>query len=471
VKSIPSLTRTEMRAARLHDAAEKSDEPRALQAGGKEFSSGRSAAVIVTRDGKSASHDLHLAPPASQYLRNFIAPVGILALALLLTEHLSSVPVPLRALLSYGPPIVLIAGMLVSLSFKRGRALFAMLSLSAAYLAYHFQLQFGLDSFESRTVFAAICLFVPFNIVVYSLIQERGALNSYGIRRIALILLECIFVFATIVDDRAALTDALYYPLFSDTGFWDARIPHIALLVFGGALIAITTIGIIRNSVVDAAFSGAIVAFAVACNAMSSPDGFAVYIMAAGGMIAVAVLQDSYRMAFHDDLTGLPGRRALNERLLSLSGQYTIAMVDVDHFKAFNDKWGHDVGDQVLKLVASRLGYPGRGGEAFRYGGEEFTLVFPGRRLEEVLPRLETLRRDIEGYRFLMRDAERSDKEDGKARAEASFSYATRTLVSVTVSIGAAERSDRVMTTDDVLKAADKALYRAKEAGRNRVST
>jgi len=75
----------------------------------------------------------------------------------------------------------------------------------------------------------------------------------------------------------------------------------------------------------------------------------------------------------------LPSRRALIERLPSLGRRYTVAMVDVDHFKNFNDTYGHDAGDQVLRMVASRLGEVSGGGTAFRYGGEEFTILFPGK--------------------------------------------------------------------------------------------
>jgi GGDEF domain-containing protein len=71
-------------------------------------------------------------------------------------------------------------------------------------------------------------------------------------------------------------------------------------------------------------------------------------------MIAAAVAHEAYQMAFRDELTGLPGRRALNERMQRLGRNYVIAMSDVDHFKKFNDTHGHDVGDQVLRLVASR---------------------------------------------------------------------------------------------------------------------
>ncbi|HAG79498.1 MAG TPA: GGDEF domain-containing protein, partial [Pseudomonas sp.] len=72
-------------------------------------------------------------------------------------------------------------------------------------------------------------------------------------------------------------------------------------------------------------------------------------------MLVTAIAHEAYLMAFRDELTGLPGRRALNERLQRLGRQYVLAMADVDHFKRFNDTYGHDVGDQVLKMVASRL--------------------------------------------------------------------------------------------------------------------
>jgi diguanylate cyclase (GGDEF)-like protein len=265
-----------------------------------------------------------------------------------------------------------------------------------------------------------------------------------------------------------AITDLLLFPVFGGRGDWDAHIPQLGLVITAFALLVTTANAIARNSAVDAAFSAAIVAFAVACAASSAPDGFAIYIAAAGGMLTVGVLQDSHRMAFQDDLTGLPGRRALNERMLSLVGHYTIAMVDIDHFKSFNDRWGHDVGDQVLKLVASHLRHPGRGGAAYRYGGEEFAILFPGKRLMQVLPRLQALCHDIATYRFLMREGRRFELDGVPARALVTDT-ATRTPASVTVSIGVAERSHRHATPTDVINAADAALYRAKAEGRNRV--
>lgn len=182
-------------------------------------------------------------------------------------------------------------------------------------------------------------------------------------------------------------------------------------------------------------------------------------------MLVVAIAQEAYQMAFRDELTGLPGRRALNERLQRLGRQYVIAMADVDRFKAFNDTHGHDVGDQVLRLVASRLRKVGGGGRAYRYGGEEFALVFPGRDLQQCLPHLEAVRQAVESYPLQLRDKASRPKagEQGRQRR----SGITNEAVSVTISIGVAERLPTQRSPDEVIKTADQALYSAKGAGRN----
>ncbi|MBS7664257.1 GGDEF domain-containing protein [Pseudomonas lalucatii] len=182
-------------------------------------------------------------------------------------------------------------------------------------------------------------------------------------------------------------------------------------------------------------------------------------------MLVAAVAHEAYQMAFRDELTGLPGRRALNERLQRLPRHYVIAMADVDHFKKFNDSHGHDVGDQVLRLVASQLRKVGGGGQAYRYGGEEFTLVFPGRTLDECLPHLEAVRQAVEGYRLQLRDKQQRPRDDRQGRARRGSAAAGE--VSVTLSMGVAEREARQGNPEEVIKAADEALYSAKSAGRN----
>ncbi|MCG5499372.1 GGDEF domain-containing protein [Ectothiorhodospira lacustris] len=184
-------------------------------------------------------------------------------------------------------------------------------------------------------------------------------------------------------------------------------------------------------------------------------------------ILAIAVVHESFQMAFRDDLTGLPGRRALNERMQRLGRRYAIAMTDVDHFKKFNDTHGHDLGDQVLRVVAARLRKVSGGGRAYRYGGEEFTIVFPGKTAEQCIPHLEAVREAIETYEIAIRDeaSRPGSKQEGRARR----GQGKQRTVSVTISMGVAERSPDRPDPESVIKAADQALYAAKQAGRNQV--
>src|SRR5881409_2028762 len=208
-----------------------------------------------------------------------------------------------------------------------------------------------------------------------------------------------------------------------------------------------------------------LVAVFAALSWLAPGPGQEIWLATAGLILVVAVVEASYMMAYRDGLTELPGRRALNEALPRLSGQFSVAMVDVDHFKRFNDTYGHDAGDHVLRLVASRLAHAPGGGTAYRYGGEEFAVIYPGKGAEECMPHLEELREIVETSRFTMRRRFRP-----RNKANAPKGKKTREAIVITVSIGVAEKDQRHATADQVIQAADKALYRAKEAGRNRVS-
>jgi PleD family two-component response regulator len=149
-------------------------------------------------------------------------------------------------------------------------------------------------------------------------------------------------------------------------------------------------------------------------------------------------------------------------------------MLDVDHFKKFNDTHGHDVGDQVLQMVASQIKKVQGGGKAYRYGGEEFTVVFNNKSEEDAVYFLDQVRKSIEDYEMVIRQQERApdaadDQGSKKSRKRGSYRNADK-KVSVTISIGVCERG-RGEQPDQILKKADEALYRAKKGGRNRVAT
>jgi len=210
----------------------------------------------------------------------------------------------------------------------------------------------------------------------------------------------------------------------------------------------------------DGAFLGALAATVWTLHQGAPEPATVAYWSAAAAMLALGVVQESYRMAYLDELTELPGRRALKEALLKLGPAYTIAMLDVDHFKKFNDTYGHDAGDQVLRMVADRLRQVGGGGRPYRYGGEEFTVLFPGKRVSEVEGVLEELRQSVADRPFRVRGAGRAPNRRGKGGGEE---------VPVTISIGVAQRNANRGRPEAVMEAADQALYQAKEKGRNRV--
>ncbi|MGB0715540.1 MAG: GGDEF domain-containing response regulator [Phycisphaerae bacterium] len=161
------------------------------------------------------------------------------------------------------------------------------------------------------------------------------------------------------------------------------------------------------------------------------------------------------QQAITDSLTGLPNRRAAMDQLKTMwSGavrrdqSLCAAMIDIDHFKNFNDTYGHDVGDKVLKIVAHTLTKAARDCDpVFRLGGEEFLVLCPQANESQAVVAAERLRQAIE-----------ESKLDVNGES-----------LTITASIGVAERTPDMARQDDLIKIADEALYAAKRNGRNRV--
>lgn len=244
-------------------------------------------------------------------------------------------------------------------------------------------------------------------------------------------------------------------------------LPRAGLIAFASAALVLGVSVAWRRGPIEAALLGTL---AASFAALSDSGAATAYDLAAGGLIlGLSLVESAFSLAFEDGLTGLPARRALEETLRHLGRAYSIAMVDLDHFKKVNDRHGHEVGDQVLKLVAGKLGRVGGGGKAFRYGGEEFSVVFAGKAAAEAEPHLEALRRSVAERPFEVRSPSRPKKKPKKTRGTSGGASKSQAL-RVTVSIGLAEKNDKHRQPEDVMKAADKALYRSKKAGRNRVT-
>jgi len=338
-------------------------------------------------------------------------------------------------------------------------------------------LELGAESFAARAVYTAAIVFVPLNVLMSLLLPERGV-SFYGDHRWFLAIgAEVMLTIWIAASGRSDLSGVAWQEVLDHWLLRYPPAPFLGRLLFCAALTAAIWRAWPKKDTVVSPLSigtgGALIAFFIGCEWAHNEAVFGVYTAAAGVILVVAMLQESHRLAFNDELTGLPGRRALLEAMAGLGPRYAIAMADVDHFKSFNDTHGHDVGDQVLKLVAARLAQVGGGGRAFRYGGEEFTVLFKDKTLGEALPQLEAIRQSVEDYRMAVRGESRpKKKEEGeKLRGPGGDeSLPPEKMLSVTVSIGAAEPRGEAVTPMQILKAADEALYRAKRGGRNRVS-
>jgi diguanylate cyclase (GGDEF)-like protein len=401
-------------------------------------------------------------------LAHFAVPAALLAAAFALVFYSAALPASLAGLKVYAPYIVFGVGAALAVGFNRGRALLALITLAAAYAAQQLWLQKGLQGPPARAVYAALIVFVPLNLAALAMLRERGIFNRHGAARLAVIAAQAVLTAWVVRASQTGIADWVYGTFLDPAPISAGRIPQLGTAVIGVSLVGAMAATVVKRSPLGAAFAGAIVAFSIAAHVPNASVTFSAFIAAAELMVAVAVLQDTFRMAFRDELTALPSRRALNERLAGLGRDYAVAMVDVDHFKGFNDTYGHDIGDQVLKMVAAHIAEVGGGGLAYRYGGEEFTILFPGKAAEEAIPYLEMLREEIEGYHMAMRGGDRPRRPRGAKRQRGG--WRGRNAVSVTVSIGIAERTDRLDTPQAVIEAADRALYRAKQKGRNQVS-
>jgi diguanylate cyclase (GGDEF)-like protein len=202
----------------------------------------------------------------------------------------------------------------------------------------------------------------------------------------------------------------------------------------------------------------------LALNHVGTPSMAMVYFSIASGAILLSVILNSYNLAYLDELTELPSRRALKQQLMAMGKRYSIAMIDIDHFKQFNDRFGHDIGDQALRKVAKHLRQVTGGGKVYRFGGEEFTIVFSNKEAHEVLVHVDALREAIENNPFYVRSKRRP-----RTRPEEPVKPDKIRKVKITISAGIAQRAEQHTDPFEVIKSADKALYTAKRAGRNRV--
>ena len=374
----------------------------------------------------------------SERLKSLLVPLFILVSSIYASLYVSRLPSLWFDLLPLLPLILAGVAILLAWHFNKGRVLILVFLLLIPKLYGDF------DQDASLTAYLVVSCFC---IALLGFVQERGFFNRFAINRILFVLMLVCWCYAI---ERSWVSFAfLDYAFFHTSVTWSTVLLWCVLVVSSSAIGAAWWLS---GDAFRACGLMSIVSLLIISHFAISDIQFDALLSAQFLLWVWFLLMESHRMAYLDDMTKLPGRRALNEKLVGLPKHYALAMVDVDHFKKFNDTYGHDMGDKVLKNVANQLKRCSSPGRAFRYGGEEFTVVFRNR-LDEAEDVLELVRESIQEALVQVFDPKKKKEIE----------------VSVTVSIGVAF-ADVGEFPESVLKRADDALYQSKKKGRNRVS-
>ena len=372
------------------------------------------------------------------------------------------------------------AAALLGLLFVQSRIVWISLLMAATTFLEHQAAFVARDPARARALAILASSLLPCLIPLFYRLNDRGIFTARGARRAALVAVTLFILLLGPLWLREVLSESDRLLLRPMSAF--IPLPALALLatVLGLPFLVAprehespnlgTCLGFALL-----AFLGGLCFTSTLWPASRAPAALLLPMSACGLIMLLAVLESAWRHANVDELTDLPNRRALRHHFRCLGENYSLAVLDLDHFKRVNDEHGHDVGDQVLRFVAAQLKRL-TSSTAYRFGGEEFVIVCEDHALESFAQAMERLRESIAEHPFRLRAPDRPQRKPRKSSKTAQKPKARPApppahTIAITVSMGVARRLPRHAVPHDVLQTADKALYRAKEEGRNRICT
>ncbi|KUJ71945.1 GGDEF domain-containing protein [Thiomicrospira sp. WB1] len=355
---------------------------------------------------------------------------------------------PMLALqsLTWLPYLLALLSAFISLFLNRFQPILLVMALST----YCFFLSYGLPQWPTQflILYPLLAFAMPCHLLLLRLLPEKG-FHHFGWIVFQGLLWLTPFVVVLVGVQLLPHPDWswLFWPVATEWIHltWSALAITVLILLVWLARLAFAS----HRRLLDLAMPFVLVMAMMGLNSAADAATLAWWASLATLAVLLAMVFDAHHLAYTDTLTGLKGRRALFESFAGLGRRYAIAMMDIDHFKKFNDRYGHETGDRVLQAVATHLKQSGMS-RVYRYGGEEFTLVFPGKTAREALPVLESVRERIANKPLLVQDKTGQKK-----------------TVRVTASFGVAEKDAQNGAPEAVMQAADAYLYQAKKAGRN----
>jgi diguanylate cyclase (GGDEF)-like protein len=330
----------------------------------------------------------------------------------------------------------------VSWHFNRNRFIFIIIPLLLMHIGFEY-----LSAKKATDLFFYSSLLYPLHLLIFLSLKERGLFSIWGIIKIAFFIFEIAVVLYFIYYPNVDLLALLKIKLFA-VSFYPLKDLSIAIGIFVTFVMSILVM-FNRYLIYNSSFLIIILTFYAGFYFLKISHANELSLLAIGVIIFALLIRESYNLAFYDELTSLPGRRALVEDMAKLGIKYSLSMIDIDHFKKFNDTYGHDTGDEVLKMVAMKLAKVSGGGKAYRYGGEEFVLLFPSKEVDDAFLHTDILRDVIAKSPFNVRN-----KESSK-------------VIYINISSGVVQKNSKDKDPFAVMKRADNALYKAKKAGRN----
>ena len=409
----------------------------------------------------------------SSTIFRLVLPLSCAAIALLLRYLLADQSLNstshLDFLLLQLPYILLGLAALMALLTNHALEAGISISLLCAYWLIQSFLQSPLNAQPASQIFYLLTLLSPTLLITYALLPQSSCLQLQGLLALMLTPLIIVFIVGLLAINQQLFLASAASAL--SNGLMGTYLSTLSWLLYFSAIGLCLGLSLyqqqsIHNSVLGCSLMSLITYGWIQLNSVSA------FMFSDMGLLlcinlTISLLQIGYR----DDLTQIGNRRALQQTAKTLRGPYSVAMVDADYFKKINDQFGHELGDQALRVIASLLAQTAEGGKPFRYGGEEFCLLFKGKTEQQVLDTLEACRQAIANYDMVVRDKQQRPKKlkQGEPRRGASK---RKSNLRLTVSIGVAS-SDKATSGnsinpfEQVLKSADKALYRAKASGRN----
>ncbi|NAZ97248.1 GGDEF domain-containing protein [Vibrio toranzoniae] len=365
------------------------------------------------------------------------------------------------------PYILLSVAVMLCHTFKQGRMAMVSVTMLVAYFIIQVRLQSPLNTGTTLLELSLLAALLPVTCLLVYAFPDNGV-NSKSMLLYGLVLVLFMVWTQLIVSHFHAGGFESWSEgiLFVVRDF--SKLP-LVLVLYSLCLLGLTSILVlVYNRAIDVVVYSAILLASCTFIFFDVQYISSTMFSLSGTLIIIYVMSASHDMAFNDQLTNIPGRHALEVDMKHLGRKYSMAMVDIDHFKKFNDTYGHDIGDDVLKLVARVLKETTGGAKAYRYGGEEFTIIFKGKYTEQVKEHLQALISEVQNYDITIRNAhERPDDHEVGMKKRGKNSKPAD-VVNVTVSIGLAD-STTTRQPEEVLKLADNALYKAKETGRNKL--